>query len=99
MVPSLSLMPERITKMPSASPISPPHSSELLNLKRTLDFSSIHYAFERAVVHHPQCRPGERRDPYTRSLVIRAAGDGHKHERQWLWVPAFAGTTCGKLSN
>src|SRR5260221_673532 len=44
----------------------------------------------------PSRRPGERRDPYavysrfgTRGVAFR------NHEGRWLWVPAFAGTTCG----
>ena len=39
MVPSLSFKPDRITKMPSASPINPPQSSELLRRNLTLLFS------------------------------------------------------------
>src|SRR4051794_38239441 len=95
MLPSLSLMPERITKMPSPSPISPPHNSELLSLRCTPGFSAIGYAFDA----RSQCRPGECRDPYTRSMVIRAGEDEHNYERRWLWVPAFAGTTGRVLSN
>ncbi len=36
MVPSLSLSPDQITKPPSASPIRPPHNSELLRRSFTL---------------------------------------------------------------
>src|SRR5436305_12178372 len=46
MLPSLSLMPERITKTPSASPISPPHSSELSSFKRGFVRSFIGSSFQ-----------------------------------------------------
>src|SRR5258705_13117905 len=40
-------------------------------------------------------RPGERRDPYAVSLVLRDAVRrlSCNHECLWLWVAAFAGTT------
>jgi hypothetical protein len=37
MLPILSLMPDQMTKTPSASPISPPHNSELFSLLRRFD--------------------------------------------------------------
>src|SRR5216684_610221 len=44
---------------------------------------------------HRHRRPGERRDPYSVSLVLSDAVRrlSHNHSRQGLWVPAFAGTT------
>src|SRR4029078_2298915 len=45
MVPSLSLSPDQITKPPSANPISPPHSSELLRRNLTLDSLLMRDAF------------------------------------------------------
>src|SRR3954469_5879604 len=41
MVPSLSLTPCQITKAPSASPIKPPQSSELLKRRLTVVWSFI----------------------------------------------------------
>ena len=40
-------------------------------------------------------RPGERRDPYGADSMFRHGGSGFLffHERQGLWVPAFAGMT------
>src|SRR6266404_2937433 len=42
-------------------------------------------------------RPCERRDPYhVISLVGVMADTFCHHERRWLWVPAFPGTTRGE---
>jgi len=41
-----------------------------------------------------QRRPCERRDPYAATSRFGAVADGFlSNEQQWLWVPAFAGTT------
>src|SRR5438309_708396 len=43
-------------------------------------------------------RPGERRDPYSVSSGLSAEFAALlSHQRQGLWVPAFAGTTWGEL--
>src|SRR5207248_1848199 len=43
----------------------------------------------------PICRPCESRDPYAAAyrLKMRCSTAFAPHERRWLWVPAFAGTT------
>src|SRR5881396_198321 len=39
-------------------------------------------------------RPCERRDPYRMISVVGTMGETFRHhDRRWLWVPAFAGTT------
>jgi len=39
-------------------------------------------------------RPGEGRDPYAAATLCGTLVNGFRNNnRQWLWVPAFAGTT------
>src|SRR5713101_6987023 len=43
-------------------------------------------------------RPGERRDPYAVSFLLGTMSDAFcNNDGRWLWVPAFAGTTCGEI--
>ncbi len=43
-----------------------------------------------------RCRPCESRDPYAAALhVFAGVSCLRANEDRWLWVPAFAGTTCG----
>ncbi len=69
-------------------------------------FPLIYYVLGRIVIHYNYLtgsqpanlkgRPGERRDPYAvpyeKGTAVAAS---LHHERLWLWVPAFAGTTRG----
>src|SRR5665647_3290422 len=44
-------------------------------------------------------RPGERRDPYSVFYLTGSVLDTSIHNhRRWLWVPAFAGTTCWQIA-
>src|ERR1700730_3478413 len=49
-------------------------------------------------IFQTSCRPGERRDPYAVPPRFGTAADTFRSPAiLWLWVPAFAGTTSGKM--
>src|ERR1035437_1750418 len=56
----------------------------------TVEFDAGDYA--------PNRRPRERGDPYAVPSRCDTGADTFcNHEGLWLWVPAFAGTTCGEM--